>query len=73
MVKRVAVNPQAFKAPTEEPPPFGIEYQGMLLRVLLEDSGFARPVMEFIKPTFFQNEVHSWAWATALFISLSKA
>lgn len=45
--------------------PYGVEFQGMLLRVLLDDPFFARSISKHIAPHFFQNEALSWAWASA--------
>jgi hypothetical protein len=46
--------------------PFGVDFQGMLLRVLLDDPSFARSISQHIAPHFFQNEAMSWAWASSL-------
>lgn len=48
-----------------EPPPFGLEYQGMLLKVLLGDGFFARNLGDYLQPHFFQNEAMAWAWGFA--------
>lgn len=50
----------------EERTPFGIEFQSAFLKLLLADQFFARALLPYVKPHFFQNEVMSWAWASAL-------
>lgn len=45
---------------------FGPQFQGALLKLLLSDGFFARPLTKHIKPQFFQNDALGWAWATAL-------
>lgn len=45
--------------------PFGIDFQGMLLKLLLSEPQFSRTVCEHVKPHFFQNEAHAWAWGMA--------
>lgn len=46
--------------------PFSLEFQGMLVKMLLEDREFAAGVAEHIQPAYFQSSVHRWAWHTAL-------
>lgn len=46
--------------------PFGVEFQGQLLVVLLDDPFFARAISKYIQPIYFQNEAMSWAWGAAL-------
>jgi len=41
---------------------FGVEFQGMLIRLLLEDSGFSRQVAKYLQPKFFQNEAMAWSF-----------
>ena len=65
-MRKVAVTPQTFAPPQPEPAPYGVDFQGMLLKVLLSDAAFARGVIDYITPQFFQNPAHSWAWYTAL-------
>ncbi len=48
--------------PPEARFPFDITFQQALLRILLEDVGFATTMGRHIKPFFFENPVLAWAW-----------
>ena len=52
-------------APWAETFPLSPEYQTMLLRVLLEDRGFGGHVAPHIRPSYFVNPSHRWAWQVA--------
>lgn len=54
--------PQAAPPPQNLGEAFGVEFQGMLLRLLLEDSSFSRQVAKYLEPKFFQNEAMAWAF-----------
>jgi replicative DNA helicase len=43
--------------------PFGSDFQASLLRLLLEDSGFAHAVSEHLNPSYFESPPLAWAWA----------
>lgn len=71
-MERRAVTPNAQRAPA--PPshmtgtqlPFGIDFQAMLLKILLGGNFYAQQIIDHIKPAYFQNEVMAWAWGLAL-------
>lgn len=70
-VRKAAVAQLApFPAPQQQAPSatwnFGLPFQGSLLKILLSDGFFARPLVQHIKPQFFQSNAMSWAWAIAL-------
>ena len=46
--------------------PFGTDFQGMLLKLLLENADFSQSMGSYIQPNYFQNEALSWAWGYAL-------
>lgn len=43
--------------------PFGVRFQGALLRLLAEDHGFALAVMPHLEPAYFEHEAMAWAYA----------
>lgn len=46
--------------------PLDVDFQGQLLKSLLgDDRGFAMAISDHIKPSYFTNQVHQWAWAHA--------
>jgi hypothetical protein len=68
-MKRVPVTLQAVR-PVPQPAastlPLGHDFQGMLLRLLLENAEYGRALAAHIKPIYFQNEALAWAWGIAL-------
>ena len=46
--------------------PFGTDFQGMLLKLLVENTAFSRSLVGYLKPNYFQNEAMAWAWGWAL-------
>lgn len=46
--------------------PLSVEFQGMLLKILLGDAEFSGAISDHIAPHFFANQVHAWAWSQAL-------
>jgi hypothetical protein len=44
--------------------PFDLEFQKMLLRVLIEDDGFTHFLAQHLQPQYFEHEVLAWAFAT---------
>lgn len=45
--------------------PFDVHFQGMLLKLLLEDREFGSALTAHIEPRYFSNPTHQWAWSTA--------
>lgn len=70
MIRRQPVTAQTLAAQAPEVAgqhfPFSLEFQGMLLKMLLEDREFSAGVAEHIQPAYFQAPVHRWGWHTAL-------
>lgn len=44
--------------------PFGIDFQKALLRLLMDDDGFAHAVMPHLQPHYFANEMLGWVYGT---------
>lgn len=45
--------------------PLSVEFQGMLLKLLLTDREFGHALEKYVEPSHFQNHVHQWAWSNA--------
>lgn len=62
---QVASREAATAASAAEPQrfPFGVDFQGSLLRLLLEDTGLAVAIGKYVQPQFFENEAMAWAWS----------
>lgn len=50
----------------DESLPFGNEFQGMFLKILLENNETSRSLGPYVKANFFQNEAIGWAWSFAM-------
>ena len=61
------VNNTPIRQPVQRPAPltafpFGVDFQKALLRLLVEDAGFANAAMPHLQPGYFENEVLAWAY-----------
>ena len=60
--------PVQYRPPAPAKPnelPFGVEFQGYLLKLILENGPFSRQSWKYLEPKYFQNEAHAWAFGFA--------
>jgi len=64
-MSKTPVNRGTIASAVVEPAPFGPDLQGTLIKILVEDPEFSGAIIDYIKPNFFQNPAHAWAWSFA--------